>query len=268
MLSKKDVKEDYSGIFGMGILFLIALPIYLLLLSLVLNIFNIEAHFHWLPLVVNALVFSFAGAILACSFDHLKENHFLICHKYKNTGWEDEYSFFLTPYGKTVSEIQSALNDKYKENGYRKNHRIRILIFWAIGIIILVIAYFINRALISSLVTYPLTLIFAYICSSSISAENYLDEVTASKWKESICPGCNAVCNPFDAQISDKKDTTSIYTYTTTVSDKITDGYNSAYIERDEQRLGIKKTSSWKETYYCERCKKRFSKDVNYTRRV
>ena len=267
MLRKKDVEDNHSRILGMGILFLLALPIYLIILSIVLNVFNIEVYYHWLPLAVNAVFYFIVGAFLGVSFDYLKERHFLICHKYKNTGWEDEYSFFLEPSGKTVSEISVALNSKFKENGYRKKHRIRISIFWALGIIILLIAHFVNPVLISSLLTYPIALISALIFSSSISAESYLDEHYTSQWKECVCPNCHSVCSPFRSQISDKKESSSIYTYTTNVTDKITNGYDSAYIEREEQRLGVKHTSSWKETYYCERCKTRFSKDHTYTQR-
>ena len=264
-LNKKDVQDDHSGILGMGILFLLVLPIYSLVLSFILNIFKIQANFHWLPLIINAICFFAVGAFLGVSYDYFKERHFLICHKYKNTGWEEEYSFFLKPYGKTVSEINVALNTKYKENGYRKNHRIRIVVFWALGLVILLIAYFINPVLISSLVTYPVTLLSALAFSSSISAEDYLDKATFPEWKEYLCPNCGAICSRFGAQISDKKEKSSIYTYTTKVTDKITDGYNSANIEREQQRLGVKNTSSWKETYCCERCKTSFSKDNSYT---
>ncbi len=264
MLSKKEVEDDHSGILGMGILFLLALPIYLLILSFVLKIFNIQAHFHWLPLIVNAACFSFVGAMLGCSYDYLKERHFLICHEYKNTGWEEEYSFFLDPYGKTLPEIEAALNSKYRENGYRKKHRIRVFVFLTLGLIILLIAYFIHSALISSLVTYPIAMIVAFIFSSSISAEPCLDKV-AHKWKECICPKCHAICKYFDSKTSDYKKTSSVYTYTTQVTDKLTDGYNNVYIEREEQRLGVKNTSSWKETYYCKRCKSHFTKEESYT---
>lgn len=265
MLSKKDVKDDHSDILGMGILFLLALPVYLVILSFVLNIFSIKDSFHWLPLILNAVCFSIVGAFLGVSFDYMKERHFLICHKYKNTGWEESYHFFLDPYGKTVSEIDVALNSKYKENGYRKKHRIRIFVFWVLGLIILFIAYhFINRAFISSLVTYPIALIMALIFSSSISEETYLDNV-ASHWKECVCPKCHAICNYYSAKTSDYKKSSSIYTYTTQTTDKITDGYNSVYVEREQQRLGVKNTSSWKKTYYCERCKSYFTKEESYT---
>ena len=264
MLNKKDVQDNHSGILGMGILFLLVLPFYSLILSFILNIFKIQANFHWLPLIINAICFSFVGAMLGVSYDYFKEHHFLICHKYKNTGWEDEYSFFLEPYGKTVSEIALALNTMYKENGYRRKHRIRIIVFWALGLVILFIAYFINPLLISSLVTYPITLLSALVFSSSISAESYLDKATFSEWREYTCPNCHAVCSRFGAKTSDRKEKSSIYTYTTKVTDKITDGYDTAYIEREQQHLGVKNTSSWKETYYCKKCKTSFSKDFSY----
>jgi hypothetical protein len=142
---------------------------------------------------------------------------------------------------------------------------VRIAIFWAIGIVIVVIARFMNPVLNGALVTYPIVLILGLLSSLSISEEQYLDEV-ASRWKECICPSCRSICSYYKGQISDQKDKSNVYSYTKNVTDKITDGVSTVYLEREQQRIGVEHVSTWKETYYCEKCKSHFSKDKRYTR--
>ena len=49
----------------MGILFDLALPVFMLLLWIVCFIFKIESGFHWLPLVACAAFYLFAGLLLS-----------------------------------------------------------------------------------------------------------------------------------------------------------------------------------------------------------
>ncbi len=259
----KDAKDNFSGSLGGGILYVLILPVYLLLLSFVMNIFNIESAYHWLPFVVNAVCFLIVGAILGNSYD-FTEHHFLI-HEVINK--KDYYKYFLDPVGKTEKEVTALVYAKYKENGYKKKHIIRVIIYMVIGLGIIVAACFISSKLVSSLITYPLIFISALIFTNTPAflASTYLDEVE-SEWEKRLCPKCHAICRR--KEDTDFENSETLYTYTTNVTDKITDGYNTAYVERTVQRLGVKSTSSWTENYYCEKCKSHFSKKQSNTSRV
>jgi hypothetical protein len=53
--------------------------------------------------------------------------------------------------------------------------------------------------------------------------------------------------------------------YTTTTTDKYTDGYNTLYVDRTHVGVAQNEETSWKENHYCTRCKHSFSKSNGYT---
>ena len=245
----------------LGVLYCIVLLIYLVILNFILNLFKIQSPFHWFPVVLNIVAYIAAGLFFGAGGISYKDEHFVI----KKSGNPVIYTYFLNPVGKTVPEVERILQAKHKENGYRKGHIIRILIFMGIGLAIVIAGYLIKPLLLASLVTYPVAVITGLVCSLTAAEESFIDDAVGTRWRECVCPHCKAICDPYVSQTSNFKSSDVLYTYTTTETDRYTDGYNTVYVEREQEHLGVKNISSWSSTYYCVRCKKSFTKHKHHT---
>ena len=273
-VDEKKVLQNHSSLDSLGIVFCIAIPIYLLLIKFISNLFKIQSTFHWFPIVASVLVFLFAGAMIGSSIDY-NELHFL--QQKKLTGHPSiegkiQYWHFLDPITKTKNEIQDTLNKKYKENNYQKKGLTKIAIYLTIGLIILIVGCFINNFVLNALVAYPAIFITSFTIYKP-SAESYLNSIFPSKkgyldqiiWSDCICPKCGALCDPDATKTLDKKSVSWDSTYTTTTTDKYTDGYNTLWVDRTHTGVNQNEKTSWKENHHCTRCKHSFSKSNGYT---
>ena len=272
-VSDKKVCGNHTGITLWLVIFNILLPVFLLLLRFVCYIFKIKTTFHWFPLVVCGACFLYASFVMCASTDY-RELHFL--QKRTLTGHPSiegkvQHWYFCDPIGKTQNEIQKILDKRFSENNYLKKGRIRLAIGLSIGLVIIIVACFINKLLLNALVTYPIMILFTFLYYAP-SADLYLNTlypkasfIGAIEWQDCICPKCGALCDPEATKKSDDKSSTWGSTYTTTVTDKYTDGWNTLYVERDELRSATNHSRSWKENHYCTKCKHSFAKSQGYT---
>ena len=273
-VNNKDVFKNHSDLVSWGSLFCIALPIWLLLLSFVCSIFKIKTTFHWFPLVVYAIVFIFLGLMLGGSINY-KELRFLKKQTLKDNPFIDnkvQYWYFCDPIGKTKGEIQKLLDDRFKENNYRKKGFTRLIIVLIVGLVIIIVGCFIHKLIFNALVTYPLMILIT-LTNYGPSADSYLDTIypkrsyiSAINWPDCICPKCGALCDPDATKTSNEQRKTWDSTYKTTLKDKYTNGWDTTiYVEREELRTATNHSSSWNENHYCTRCKHSFSKSNGYT---
>ena len=273
-VNEKKVSNNHSTLDSFGIIFCIILPVYLLLLKFVSNLFKIQGLFHWFPIVVSVLAFLFVGAMLGSSIDY---NEIRFLQKQTLTGHPSiegkvQYWHFLDPIGKTKNEIKSELDKRFKEKNYQKKGLIKIAIYLTIGLIILIVGCFINNFVLNALVAYPAIIIISFTTYSP-TADSFLNKLFRSEkayldqiiWPDCICPKCGALCDPDVTKTSNKKSVSWDSIYTTTTTDKYTDGYNTLYVDRTHVGVAQNEETSWKENHYCTRCKHSFSKSNGYT---
>ena len=272
-VTEDKVYKNHTGITTMSILFNIAQPVFLFLLWIVCRLFKIEGTFHWFPLVASGVFYLIAGFLVSHS-THYSESRFL--QKKTLTGHPSiegkvQRWYFCDPIGKTKAEILQILEVRFSENNYLKKGRIRLAISVGIGLVVCVVAVFANKLCLNALMTYPLMILITLL-SYGPSADDYLDAVfpqatyiSAINWPDCICPNCGALCDPSATVVSDKRHSSTLGSYTSTSTDKYTDGQTTIYVEREEVRPSVHTSSSWKENHQCLRCGKTFFKKNGYS---
>ena len=265
--------ENHEGITWMGILFDLALPVFMLLLWIVCFIFKIESGFHWLPLVACAAFYLCAG-LLVYNATYYTESRFL--QKKTLTGppsinGKVQRWYFFDVEGKTREEVHAALKSRFLECDYLKKGRIKLVIFLSIGLCIAVIGCFINRIFLCTLVTYPIMILLT-IFGYGPSVDGYLDTVypkasylSAVNWDDCVCPNCGAFCEPNATVRTNKYSSSTMTTYTRTTTDEYVYEDGKVIVKTEEERPAEVYNSSWVENHYCTRCKHKFSEKKSFS---
>ncbi len=179
--------------------------------------------------------------------------------------------YFCDPIGKTKDEILTILKKRFEENDYLKKGRIRLAIAVGVGLVVCAVSIFVSKVCLNALVTYPIVILFTLL-NYGPSADSYLDTVfpqatyiSAINWPDCICPECGVLCDPRATVVADKRHSSTLGTYTSTSTDKYTDGETTIYVEREEERPSVHTSSSWTENHQCPRCGKKFFKKNGYS---
>ena len=179
--------------------------------------------------------------------------------------------YFCDPVGKTKGEILKILETRFAENNYLKKGRIIIAISMGVGLVVSIVAVFINKLCLNALVTYPIVILISLL-SYGPSADSYIEAVfpqanyiSAINWPDCICPDCGVLCDPEATVVSDKRGSTTLGSYTSKTTDEYTDGDYTVYVTTEEVRPSVHTSSHWVENHKCPRCGKTFFKKNGYS---
>ena len=257
------MSDNTSGKFTprltMSILLCIVLPIYLLIFNFVLGKFMPDGTvIHWIPIVIHAVVFLFAGIIAG------------MCD-YNTTHWKTPlkhikgYTYTCHPKGKTAAEIDEYLKKQFKKDEFNTSDLTIVVAFFVFDLLILgAFAFFVSSYTFNALIAFPAWIIMALIVRIP-TASTYLHEVMGDDWEKYVCPHCKAIYGKFDYKTTNHSEKEWISSHNVDVTDKYTDGINTVWVDRTETRYNINHNTSFDKIYTCPRCKKTIKEKFSYT---
>ena len=245
----KDLFKNASQTVVLGIFLLIAIAIYCLLGSWILSWFitptDIINHVHWLPIVISAFVFFFAGVIAL-----MPDNDSPVFNNFN-------------PRLKTEKETAAYLAKRSKETRYTEQ---RIVIYTVAVIAVMLevaIASFLNAFCLNFLFATPALILSIFYIKNVDNTDAYICHKRGEDWRKRVCPKCGAIDSIYLSNSTECQNSKNLGSTTTTVTDTYTDGWNTISVKHDEKSYHVDHSYAYFNEHTCQRCGNKSSRYVS-----